>query len=104
MTDSFFDYVLQDGVLTIIAPQTLDAATQPGFSSALERVGGEGAVQVRLDLSKTEFADSAGVGFISQLHKFCTAAGGGLKLICVSGQPLALLTSLKVGDHVEIET
>ena len=91
-------------MLTINAPQTLDAATQPGFSSALNRVEEEGATQVRLDLSKTEFADSAGIGFISQLQKQCVSGGGGLMLFGASGQPLALLTSLKVGDHVEIET
>ena len=104
MTDSVFEFMRQGDTLKITAPHTLDAATQPHFSVALDQAIADDAKHIHLDLTATKFADSAGIGFISMLHKQCVSDGVGLKIIGASGQPLALLTSLKVGEHVEIET
>jgi anti-anti-sigma factor len=57
---------------------------------------------VVLDLSKTDFLDSSGVGAIVFLYKRLSAAGGRLELQGVDGQPLRLLEFLRVTSVVPV--
>jgi len=57
---------------------------------------------VLLDLSATTFMDSAGVGVLVRLFRFCHGRNIGFCLKAPGGQPLSLLTMLKVTDVMQI--
>ena len=55
-----------------------------------------------VDLSRTEFVDSAGIGVLVSLYKRVREDRGRLCFCGVDGQPLSLLRSLKVDEVVPI--
>ncbi|MFY7962868.1 MAG: STAS domain-containing protein [Elsteraceae bacterium] len=80
---------------------SLDAASVTSLKEDFEALANNGA-DVVLDLSKTDFLDSSGVGAIVFLYKRLTAAGRRLELQGVDGQPLRLLEFLRVTSVVPI--
>ena len=80
---------------------SLDAASVTTLKDDFEALAGEGK-DVVLDLSKTDFLDSSGVGAIVFLYKRLTASGRRLELQGVDGQPLRLLEFLRVTSVVPI--
>ena len=55
---------------------------------------------VTVDMSSAEFIDSSGVGALVYLHKRLVAAGHRLKVVGLKGQPLELLTYLRLADQL----
>lgn len=58
---------------------------------------------VVLDLSKTDFIDSSGVGAIVFLFKRLRALDKKLSLVGVHGQPLELLKHLRINHTLELK-
>ncbi len=78
----------------------MDAAAMTGLKATFETLGGA-ADDVVLDLAKVEFMDSSGVGGIVFLYKRLRVAGRTLRLTGAHGQPLQLLTHLRLSDLVD---
>lgn len=67
---------------------------RPQIESLASSKGG-----VTADLSEVEFIDSSGVGALVFLHKRLVAAGQKLRVVGLRGQPLELLTYLRLVDQ-----
>jgi len=59
---------------------------------------------VVLDLAEVGFLNSSGVGGIVYLYKRLRAAGRTLRLVNVGGQPLQLLSHLRLTDLLAVST
>lgn len=97
-----FDIDVQNGDLIVRAPRTLDAATQPAFAQTLNDIKDSTTSKVCIDLSATEFLDSAGVGFLVKIHRLCEAGLGAIEIKGATEQPLKLLQSLEVDKHINL--
>jgi anti-sigma B factor antagonist len=80
-------------------PGDMDAAAMRAQRSVCEELAG-GDDDVAVDMSKVSFVDSSGVGAIVYMYKRLVANGHSLQLTGVKGQPLQLLTYLKLTDLI----
>lgn len=80
--------------------EDMDAAAMTRLKPLFEELG-TGADDVTLDLSGVEFVDSSGIGGIVFLYKRLRIAGRKLRLRGASGQPLQLITHLRLSDLIE---
>ena len=80
---------------------SMDASSVTTLKDDFEALATAGH-DVVLDLSKTDFLDSSGVGAIGYLYKRLSAAGSRLELQGVDGQPLRLLEFLRVTSVVPV--
>ncbi|WP_341992180.1 STAS domain-containing protein [Azorhizobium sp. AG788] len=78
----------------------MDAAAMAELKATFEALG-SGAEDVVLNLGQVEFMDSSGVGGIVFLYKRLRVAGCKLRLSGARGQPLQLLTHLRLSDLVD---
>lgn len=84
---------------TFTAPGDMDAASMKEHRAQFEHLA-DGCDDVTIDMSKVEFIDSSGVGAIVFVYKRLLSAGRKLKLAHLKGQPLQLLTHLRLADLV----
>lgn len=78
----------------------MDAAAMTRLKPLFEELG-LGADDVTLDLSAVDFVDSSGIGGIVYLYKRLRVAGRKLRLRGAAGQPLQLITHLRLADLIE---
>lgn len=84
-----------------VVPGALDAPGVTTLKRDFEMLA-ESASDVTLDLTKTDFLDSSGVGAIVFLYKRLFAGGYRLDIAGVDGQPLRLLKFLRVTEVVPV--
>ncbi|WP_043879817.1 STAS domain-containing protein [Azorhizobium caulinodans] len=77
----------------------MDAAAMAELKATFETLGST-ADDVVLDLAQVEFMDSSGVGGIVFLYKRLKMNGHRLSLVGAGGQPLQLLTHLRMADLI----
>ncbi|HHQ47579.1 MAG TPA: anti-sigma factor antagonist [Acidobacteria bacterium] len=71
----------QAGETTVVTLRTeLDTSTAQRVKEELERLMGDGAVRIALDLSRLDYVDSAGLGALVSILKALRARGGDLRL------------------------
>lgn len=85
--------------LTLALPGDMDAAAMKAQRSMLDDLAA-GNDDVTLDMSKVGFIDSSGVGAIVFVYKRLLANGRKLTLKHLDGQPLQLLTYLRLTDII----
>lgn len=78
----------------------MDAAAMSELKTTFESLGSS-PEDVVLDLAEVEFMDSSGVGGIVFLYKRLRVAGCKLRLTGARGQPLQLLTHLRLSDLID---
>jgi anti-sigma B factor antagonist len=83
----------------LLMPGDMDAAAMRAQRSVCEALA-DGDEDVSVDMSKVSFVDSSGVGAIVYMYKRLVANGHSLRLTGVKGQPLQLLTYLKLTDLI----
>jgi len=76
-----------------------DAAAVRQLRPQIEALATTGR-SVTVDLSSVEFIDSSGVGALVFLHKRLVAAGQKLVVTGLKGQPLELLSYLRLADQL----
>ncbi len=74
----------------------LDAVTAPELRPTLDALVAERRRRVVVDLSALRLIDSSGVGAIVSLYKRVRANGGGLSVIGLRDQPLAIFRLLRL--------
>jgi len=84
-----------------VADKTLDAHTSKDFRREIEKKL-EGKKKVVLDLSRLAFVDSSGLGVLLSCLRQVSAAGGDLKLCCLSGQVRAVFQLVRMHRLFEI--
>jgi anti-sigma B factor antagonist len=80
-------------------PGDMDASAMKAQRSVCEELA-SGNDDVSIDMSNVAFVDSSGVGAIVFMYKRLVANGHSLQLTGVKGQPLQLLTYLKLNDLI----
>ncbi|MGU3495156.1 STAS domain-containing protein [Xanthobacteraceae bacterium A53D] len=78
----------------------MDAASMAELKTRFEALGSS-PEDVTLDLTEVEFMDSSGVGGIVFLYKRLRMNGHKLRLAGAQGQPLQLLTHLRLSDLID---
>lgn len=76
-----------------------DAAAARELRPRIETLATTGG-DVTIDLSAVDFIDSSGVGALVFLHKRLIGAGQRLRVTGLQGQPLELLTYLRLADQL----
>ena len=92
-----------EGGLKILTPRNFDAMTAPHFRLVEETIVAKGMItHLLFDLEKTEFMDSAGVGFIVKLYKAARQEGVEVSIINASFQPATLLATLQIDRVIAV--
>lgn len=80
---------------TLKIKEDMDAITMADMKATFDELA-EAHEAVEIDMAAVEFIDSSGVGGLVFLYKRLLANGNKLTVINVSGQPLRLLTHLRM--------
>jgi anti-sigma B factor antagonist len=80
------------GVPVAAAPDRLDASTSRRLWSALTQLAERGHATLVVDLSRTQFCDSAGLRVLIGAHERACAEGGELRLVTASRMMLKMLS------------
>ncbi len=74
----------------------LDALSAPELRPVLDRLLEDGRRDITVDLSDLRLIDSSGVGALVGLYKRVRAAGGAVRFVGVTAQPLVVFKMLKL--------
>ena len=97
------DLLFREGdTLVVHSPEILDISNVNVFDGLEDKIADAQTVNVLFDLSSTTFMDSSGVGVLVRLFRFCHGKNVDFCLRAPTGQPLSLLTMLKVTDVMQI--
>lgn len=80
--------------------EDMDAAAMTRLKPVFEDLA-LGSEDVTLDLTGVDFVDSSGIGGLVFLYKRLRVSGRKLRLRGVVGQPLQLITHLRLADLIE---
>ena len=81
----------------------LDALSVAELRPLLDQVVEQGRRDVTVDLSELRLVDSSGVGALVSLYKRVRGAGGEVKFIGVTAQPLVIFRLLRLDVVFELE-
>ena len=71
MPDDRFRVEVVEGVPVVAAPEEIDAANAEALRSALLQAASYGHAAIVVDMSQTQFCDSAGLHTLLAAHKRC---------------------------------
>jgi anti-sigma B factor antagonist len=80
-----------DGVPVVIAPPEVDIANAGLMRIALLRAAAAGREMIILDMTATQFCDSAGLNVMIRGHRRAVAEGGSLRVVTATPQLLRIL-------------
>ena len=91
---------MADGVPVITAPAEIDITNVGELQAVLSDWRTRGHATVVVDMTGTQFCDSAGLTELVQAHRQAIAEGGGLRLIIAADQPVLRIFTLIGVDRV----
>ena len=98
MGEVSFPVEVADGVPTVTAPEEIDVANAAMLRAALlEAARGNGALVV--DMSQTQFCDSAGLHVLVRAHRRAEAEGGEVLLV-ISAAPVLRIFAITGIDRI----
>jgi anti-anti-sigma factor len=93
MPAGYFPVAMVTGVPVVAAPGEIDVSNADWLRAALLAAAGQGQGTFVVDMSRTTFCNSAGLGVLVQAHKRAVAQGGELRLVLpASASALRVLT------------
>ncbi len=99
MPDSRFPVDMARGVPVVVAPEEIDITNAAGFRAALGEAARRGPRGFVVDMSRTQFCDTAGLHALVGAHKRAGAEGGEIRLI-VTGAAVARIFAITGLDDV----
>jgi anti-sigma B factor antagonist len=81
MTDLKYPIEIVSGVPVVAAPAEIDLSNAGWLDAVLREATARGHERFVVDMTGTQFCDSAGVGVLVQAHNRAVAEGGELRLI-----------------------
>ncbi len=93
----------ENNLVTITLNRAFDASVAAEIRSELDSLTQQVDSDFLIDMSKSQFIDSSGVGAIVFLYKRLCCAGQKLRLNGVQSQPLELFKLLKIDEIINIE-
>jgi anti-anti-sigma factor len=86
----------------VVLDGDFDALGAGAVRSSFEELVTDGGTDVVVDMSGVRFMDSSGIGALVYLYKRLVAAGRGLELVGLDGQPLELVNLLRVDKAIPV--
>jgi anti-sigma B factor antagonist len=99
MPELGFPVEMLSGVPVVAAPAEIDITNAAGLRAALAQAAGNGPGTLVVDLTRTQFCDSAGMHALVDAHKRARA-GGGQVLLAVSGAAVPRILEITGIDRV----
>jgi anti-sigma B factor antagonist len=87
MAEASFPVEVVGGVPIVTAPEEIDVANATRLRTALYEAAAHGNGALVVDMSQTQFCDSAGLHVLVRAHKRAEAAGGEILLV-ISAAPV----------------
>ena len=85
MSDVSYPVEMISGLPVVTAPAEIDVTTADQLRLVLLEAGARGHTTVVVDMTRTEFCDSAGLGVLIRAHKRALEEGGELRLVMPAG-------------------
>ena len=79
--DAAFPMEMITGVPVITTPEEIDITNAPGLGKALADAAASGNGTLVVDMSRTQFCDTAGIHALVAAHRRAVASGGRLLLV-----------------------
>jgi anti-sigma B factor antagonist len=79
--DGSCSFLMADGVPVVTAPAEIDVTTAGQLRAMLAEWAARGHTTIVVDMSGTQFCDSAGLTVLVRAHKQALAGNGGLRLV-----------------------
>jgi anti-sigma B factor antagonist len=99
MPELGFPVEMVSGVPVVAAPAEIDITNADGLRAALGQAAGNGPGTLVVDLTRTQFCDSAGMHALVDAHKRARAEGGQV-LLAVSGAAVPRILEITGIDRV----
>jgi anti-sigma B factor antagonist len=99
MPELGFPVEMLSGVPVVAAPAEIDVTNAAGLRAALAQAAGNGPGTLVVDLTRTQFCDSAGMHALVDAHKRARAEGGQV-LLAVSGAAVPRILEITGIDRV----
>jgi anti-sigma B factor antagonist len=91
-----FDVQRSDKATTLAIRGSLDINTAPQLADEVDKIIGEKAKTVIVDLSGLDLIDSSGVAALVKLYKGVRSGGGAITISGARDQPLAIFKLLRM--------
>jgi anti-sigma B factor antagonist len=88
------------GVPVVAAPEEIDASNADGLRTTLLETAARGHATFVVDMTRTRFCASAGVGALVRAHQRALAEGGELRLLMPASTAMASAFALTGTDHL----
>jgi len=89
-----------NGVPVVAAPEEIDASNADCLRAVLLEAAARGHETFVVDLTRTQFCDSAGVGVLARAHNRALAEGGELRLVMPTSASVLRVFALTGIDQV----
>ena len=99
MSDAAYPFDFVKGVPVVTAPEEIDVTNAEALRVALLQAAADGHATFVVDLTGTQFCDTAGLNVLVRGHKRALAEGGELRLVIPSVPVLRAFAATGV-DHV----
>ena len=99
MRDASFPVEVVRGVPVVAAPEEIDITNARGLRDALHQAAGDGSGMFVVDLTRTQFCDSAAIHALIDAHKRARAEGGQV-VLAVSGAAVPRILEITGIDRV----
>ena len=100
MPEASFPVELAGAVPVVAAPEEIDITNAAGLRAALLQAAGPGNQTLVVDMSRTQFCDSAGLNVLVRAHKRAQAGGGELHLVIRGAAVLRILAVTGIGGLI----
>jgi len=87
------------GVPVVVAPEEIDITNATGLRATLVEAAAHGNGTLVVDMSRTQFCDSAGISVLVRAHKRALADGRAVLLVTVGAAVLRILAVTGI-DHL----
>jgi anti-sigma B factor antagonist len=99
MPELGFPVEMVRGVPVVAAPAEIDVTNADGLRAALGQAAGKGSGTLVVDLTRTQFCDSAGMHALVDAHKRARAEGGQV-MLAVSGAAVPRILEITGIDRI----
>jgi anti-sigma B factor antagonist len=99
MPEVGFPVEIADGVPVVVAPEEIDASNAAGLRAALLRAAAHRNRTLVVDMSQTQFCDSAALHVLVRAHKRAQAEGRELRLVITAVTVLRIFAVTGI-DHL----
>jgi anti-sigma B factor antagonist len=97
MPDASFPVEMVGGMPVVAAPEEIDITNAGGLRAALLQAAAQGNGTLVVDMSRTQFCDSAGLNVLVRAHKRAQAGGGELQLVICGAAVLRIFAVTGIG-------